>query len=167
MLSHIAGGYRADDMIRTARIEDGLLKVARLESKIGAAIGTDITVTTTYRLSGRRLLQVGRPRRRSLRGEDRAKPIRFKRGQNSAALTGTTSGADFYVLNNLDVGQTLRVRISSPLNNARFEILEDRGFEDAYRVTKWSGKLKRRNNYYIVVVSNGGRANYKLNVTVR
>ena len=81
-------------------------------------------------------------------------------------LTGTTSGANFYVLNNLDVGQTLRVRISSPLNNARFELIED-FFTMAYRVTKWSGKLDFQSDYYIVVVSNGGRANYKLKVTVR
>jgi len=166
MLSRIGGGDRAADGIRAARIENGLLKVERLGNEAGAACCADFIDTATYCLSGSRLLRAGRSRRRSLRGEDRAKPIPFKRGQNSAVLTGTTSGANFYVLKNLDVGQTLRVRISSPLENARFELITD-GFTMAYRVTKWSGKLDLRHDYYIVVVSNNGRANYKLKVTVR
>jgi hypothetical protein len=164
MLSRIAGGDRAAGGIRGARIENGLLKVERLESKTGVAVGADFTETTTHRLSESRLLQVGRPRRRSLRGEDRAKPIQFKSGQNSAVLTGTTSGADFYVLKNLDMRKSLMtVSVSSPLNNARFELIND-DFTVAYHVTKWSGEL---GHYYIVVVSNGGSANYKLKVTVR
>ena len=166
MLSQIEGGDRANGGIRGVRIENGLLKVERLGSMpSGRAVGADFIDTTTYRLSGSKLLRVGRPVRRSLRGENRAKRIQFERGESSATLTGTTSGADFYVLGARE-NQTLTVRVSSPQNNARFELIVD-DFTMAYRVTEWSGKLESRGNYHIVVVSNAGGSDYKLEVTVR
>src|SRR5262249_33136953 len=142
------------------------LKVERLGSMpSGRAVGADFIDTTAYRLSGSKLLRVGRPVRRSLRGENRAKRIQFERGESSATLTGTTSGADFYVLGARE-NQTLTVRVSSPQNNARFELIVDDSTM-AYRVTEWSGKLESRGNYHIVVVSNAGGSDYKLEVTVR
>lgn len=165
IISHIEGGNRANGGVRAARVDGGLLKVERLGSYSSSrAIGADFTETTTYRLRGTRLLQVGRPSRRPLRGENRAKRIQFERGKSSMVLTGTTSGADFYVLRARD-DQTLTVRITSPLNNARFEIITG-DFTMAYRKTEWSGKLGFR-DCHIVVVSDKGSAEYRLEVTVR
>jgi hypothetical protein len=166
LLTNIQGGDRANGGIRGVRIEDGMLKVEQLGSSLsGRAIGADFIDTTTYRLSGSRLLRVGRPVRRSFRGENRAKRIQFERGASSATLAGTASGADFYVLGARE-NQTLTVRISSPQNNARFELITD-DFTMAYRVTEWSGKLEYRGDYHLVVVSNNGSADYKLEVSVR
>lgn len=166
MLSHIQGGNRADGGIRAVRIENGLLKVERLVPEIsGSAVGARAIETTTYRLSGSKLLRVGRPALRSFRGESRAKRIQFERGESSAVLTGTTSGADFYVLGARE-NQTLTVRISSTLNNARLELIVG-DFTMAYRATEWSGKLDMRGDYTIVVVSEKGSSDYKLEVTVR
>ena len=165
ILSYIQGGDRANGGIRAARIETGLLKIERLGSLSGRPIGAEFIDTTTHRLSGSKLLRVGRPERRSLRGEGRAKRIQFERGESSAVLTGTTSGADFFALSARE-NQTLTVRISPILNNARLELIVD-DFTMAYRVTEWSGKLEARTDYHIVVVSNKGSSDYKLEVTVR
>ena len=165
ILSYIQGGDRSNGGIRAARIETGLLKIERLGSLSGRPIGAEFIDTTTHRLNGSRLLRAGRPERRSLRGERRAKRIQFERGESSATLTGTTSGADFYVLG-ARANQTLTARISSTLNDARFEIING-DFTMAYRLTEWSGKLETRDDYYIVVVSNKGGSDYKLEVTVR
>ncbi len=166
LLLHIQGGDRGDGGIRGVRIESGLLKVERLGSSLpGRAVGVDFTDTTSYRLSGSKLLRVGRSVRRSFRGGSQAKRIQFARGESSAMLTGTTSGADFYVLGARE-NQTLSVRISSPLNNARFELIVG-DFTMAYRATEWSGKLESRGDYHIAVVSNNGSVDYKLEVSVR
>src|SRR6185436_8129340 len=89
LLLHIQGGDRADGGLRGVSIVNGLLKVERLGSSLpGRAVGVDFTDTTSYRLSGSKLLRVGRPVRRSFRGGDRAKRIQFARGESSAVLTG-------------------------------------------------------------------------------
>ena len=165
MLSRIDGGNRADGGIRTIWIENGLLKVERCQPKIiGMAVGVGFIETTSYRLRGSGLLQVGRVRR-SFRGESRAKRIQFERGSSSTVLTGTTSGADFYVLRGR-IDQTLTVRLSSETNNARFEVIVD-DYTAAYRVTEWSDKLISNADYTIVVLSQNGRSDYKLEVAVR
>ena len=164
LLSRIQGGDRANGGIRAVRIEGGLLLVERLGSTLGQAIGAEFIDTTSYRLKGKKLLQVGRPVRRTLRGERKARRIQFGKGETSAVLTGATRTADFYVLRALE-HQTLTVRITSKLNNARFElIVGDATF--AYRATDWSGKLDSRGDYYIVVVSSKGVADYSLEVGV-
>lgn len=166
LLSQIQGGDRAYGGIRGVRIESGLLKVERLQPEIaGGAVGVGFIETTTYRLSGSKLLRVGRTVRRSFRGGSRAKRIQFERGSSSAVLTGTTSGADFYVLSARQ-NQTLTVRITSTLNNAHFEISVD-DFTAAYRATEWSGKLDLGGDYTIVVVSEKGSCDYTLEVAVR
>lgn len=165
LLSYIQGGDRANGGIRGAWIEGGLLRVERLGNRLSQAIGAEFIDTTTYRLSASKLLRVGKPMRRSLRGENRAKRIQFGRGENSAVLTGVTSGTGFYVLGARE-NQTLTVRISSPLNNARFEIIIG-DYTMAYRVSEWSGKLEMRGDFHLVVISNNGSADYKLEVSVR
>jgi hypothetical protein len=165
VLAYIQGGDRANGGIRGVRIEGGLLRVERLGSELSTAIGAEFIDTVTYRLSGIRLLRVGKMVRRSLRGESRAKRIQFGRGESSAVLTGTTSSADFYVLSARG-NQTMTVRVSSAQNNARFELIID-DYTMAYRKTEWSGKLESRGDYHIVVVSNNGSTDYKLEVSVR
>jgi hypothetical protein len=80
-------------------------------------------------------------------------------------VSGTTSSADFYVLRALE-NQTLTVRISSTLDNARFEIIVD-DYTMAYRKTEWTGKLESRGDYHIVVVPSKGICDYKLEIDVR
>ena len=166
MTSRIDGGNRADGGIRAIRIENGLLKVEQHQPEIsGTTVGVAFIKTTTYRLRGSKLLPVERPVRRSFRGESRSKRIQFELGSSSAVLTGTTTGADFYVLRGR-IDQTLTVRLSSKQNNARFEVIVD-DYTAAYRVTEWSDKLISNSDYTIVVLSQSGRSDYKLEVAVR
>jgi hypothetical protein len=164
LLSRIQGGDRSNGGIRGVRIQDGLLIVERLGNRLGQAAGAEYIDVTSYRLNERTLFRVGRPVRRTLRGENKARRILFERGKTSATVTGTSSGADFYVLRALE-HQTMTVRIISKLDNARFEVVHDDA-TDAYRVTEWSDKLTGRGDYYIIVVSTGGAADYSLEVSV-
>jgi len=165
MVLRVLGGDRAAGGIRAVRIEGGLLLIERLGSIQGSAVGAEFIDTTSYRLSGRKLLQVGRSVRRTLRGERKAKRIQFERGETSAVLTGATGSADFYALRAVG-NHTMTVRITSKEQNARFELVVD-DFTMAYRKTEWSGKIEGHADYYIIVVSNSGSADYRLEVTVR
>lgn len=165
LISPIQGGDRANGGIRAVRIEGGRLLVERLGNRMGSAIGAEFINTTCYRLSGRKLSQVGHSVRRSLRGEQKAKRIQFERGHTSAVLTGRTSAADFYVIQVLE-NQTMTVRISSKMGNARFEVVDD-DYTMTYRATRWSGKLSHPGDYYIIVVPTRGAADYSLEVGLR
>jgi len=165
MLLRVPGGDRAAGGIRAVRIESRLLLVERLGSIQESAVGAEFIDTTSYRLNGSKLRQVGRSVRRTLRGERKAKRIEFGRGETSAVLTGNTSSADFYVLRAVG-NHTMTVGITSKQRNARFELVVD-DFTMAYRKTEWSGKIEGRADYYIVVVSQGGSTDYTLEVTVR
>jgi hypothetical protein len=165
MVSRIEGSDRAAGGIRAVRVVGRLLKVERLGSRLGQAIGAEHIDTTTYQLKGGELVQVGEPVRRSLRGEALARSIQFERGKTSAVINGTTSGAQFYMLSARRF-QTLSVRITSTLDNARFELMEG-DYTMAYRATQWSGKLEAAGEFYIVVIPTKGKADYRLEVTVR
>jgi hypothetical protein len=164
-LDVVTGSDRATGSVRAVRIVDGLLKAERLGNRMDQAIGAEYIDTTTYRLKANKLLQIGKPVRRTLRGEHLAKAIRFKPGTTSAVITGSTSGANFYLLKTRRF-QTLKVKISSPFDNARFELIKD-DYTMAYRKTQWSGKIDYAGDIYLVVVSNKGKADYQLDVTLR
>ena len=80
-------------------------------------------------------------------------------------IAGSTSAANFYLLK-AGRFQTLTVKISSPLDNARFELISD-DYTMAYRKTRWSGKIEYASDIYLVVVSNKGKTDYQLDVTLR
>ncbi len=164
-LDVVTGSDRATGSVRAVRVVNGLLKAERLGNRMDQAIGAEYIDTTTYRLKDGKLLQVGRPIRRSLRGEEVAKRIQFERGKTSAVITGSTSGTNFYVLR-VRWKQTLTVQMTSTLGNARFELIRD-DYTMAYRKTQWSGKVEYPGDLYLVVVSNKGKADYRLEVTVR
>jgi hypothetical protein len=164
-LDVVTGSDRATGSVRAVRVVGGLLKAERLGNRMDQAIGAEYIDTTTYQLKGNKLLPVGRPVRRSLRGEAVAKRLQVERGKTSAVITGSTSAAKFYVLR-VRGKQTLTVQITSTLGNARFELIQD-DYTMAYRKTRWSGKIEYPADIYLVVVSNNGDADYRLEVTIR
>jgi hypothetical protein len=96
-------------------------------------------------------------------------PLVFAPGENSASVEGSVvrGDRDVYILKG-KAGQEVQVDISSPENNAVFQIftpgktetLERAGvYDDA---VKWSGRLPVSGEYQIMVGGTRGNASYKL-----
>lgn len=103
------------------------------------------------------------------------KPIRFAPGASS----GTVSGAvvrgerDVYTLA-ARKGQHMEVRVTSPEDNAVFQILAPgkdqkalQGAGDGDDARTWNGPLPSSGTYRIVVGGTRGNATYKMTVTIR
>ncbi|MEK6406494.1 MAG: hypothetical protein AABN34_05980 [Acidobacteriota bacterium] len=164
LLARLGGGDRANGTIRCVRVESELVKVERLGTLTGRAIGVDFIETTAYRLSGHRLAKTGRAARRDFRSSATAKAVHFERGKDSAILTGTAKTIVEYAVR-AAAEQRMTIRITSKQNNAAFEIIID-DYTMACRSTEWSGKLESNGEYRIVVIPAKGIADYKLEVTI-
>lgn len=101
------------------------------------------------------------------------KRIKFARGKSSASVSGAVirGDRDTYILG-ASVGQRMSVRITSPENNAVFQVMDDDGNylsnageeDDA---TNWSGKLPWTGDYKIIVGGTRGNASYRLTVSIQ
>ncbi|MEW6210587.1 MAG: hypothetical protein AB1631_19640 [Acidobacteriota bacterium] len=164
-------GDRAYGGIDSVAIENGLLKVGRYGTLSGGACCPEYIETTTYRLTGGKLVQVGKPVRKKVEPDapaPEAKRIRFARGRTSAVLTGSTDSSDEYLLG-ARAGQTMLVHVTSKGNNAAVEVLDWDGnaVEGAAKADDWSGVLPKNGDYKIIVRSTKGAAVYTLEVTIR
>jgi len=100
--------------------------------------------------------------------------IRFTRGLSSATVSGAVVRGDrdrYYV--GAKEGQHMTVKITSPENNAVFQIYLPGEQESLPRAgegddaTNWSGDLPADAEYIIVVGGTRGNASYKLTVAVK
>jgi len=101
------------------------------------------------------------------------KRIKFARGKSSATVSGAVvrGDRDTYILG-AGVGQTMRVRITSPENNAVFQVMDDdgnylSGAGEEDDATNWSGKLPWKGDYKIIVGGTRGNASYDLTVSIQ
>ncbi|HEV2707013.1 MAG TPA: hypothetical protein VGV59_13890 [Pyrinomonadaceae bacterium] len=101
-----------------------------------------------------------------------AKRIRFRRGRNSATVTGAIvvgSAGDEYLIG-ARAGQRIALSITSPEKNAVFDLYKVRPEEPGEIVLEkqsWNGVLKEEGDYLIRVGSVRGNAGYTLRVTIR
>jgi hypothetical protein len=100
--------------------------------------------------------------------------IRFARGSSSAAVEGAVlRGERAVYLVGARAGQQMRVRVTSPEENAVFQLHAPgkggtlRGAGETDDATAWSGALPRTGDYRIVVGGTRGNASYTLHVTIR
>jgi hypothetical protein len=166
-------GDRAYGGIDGVAIENGILKISRYATVSGGACCPEYVETTAYKLSGNKLIQVGKSARKKIDQADSAPPtrasrIRFARGRTSAVVTGSTQSSEEYLIG-ARAGQTMTLRITSKENNAEVEVLGPRG--DRVQGTEgpgqWSGALPESGDYVIRVRAAGGTASYRLEVTIR
>lgn len=101
------------------------------------------------------------------------KRIKFARGKSSATVSGAVirGDRDTYILG-ARVGQIMTVRITSPENNAVFQVMNDDGeyLQDAGEkddATNWTGKLPWSGDYKIIVGGTRGNASYRLSVAIQ
>jgi hypothetical protein len=164
-------GDRAYGGIDSVAIENGLLKVGRYGTDSGGACCPEYVETTSYRLTGNKLVPVGKPVRKKLDPDapaPEAKRIRFARGRTSAVLTGSTDSSDQYLLG-ARAGQTMLVHLTSKGNNAAIDVLDSDGnaVEGTAKSDDWSGVLPKNGDYKIIVRATRGTAAYTLEVTIR
>jgi hypothetical protein len=96
-------------------------------------------------------------------------PLVFEPGENSVSVEGSVERGDrdVYILKG-KAGQEIQVDISSPENNAVFQIFspgktespQGAGFDD--NAVKWAGSLPVSGEYQIMVGGTRGNASYKL-----
>ena len=101
------------------------------------------------------------------------KRVKFAKGKSSATISGAVlrGDRDTYSLG-AGVGQTMRVQITSPEDNAVFQVMDDDGNyldgageeDDA---TNWTGKLPWKGDYKIIVGGTRGNASYTLKVSIQ
>jgi hypothetical protein len=165
-------GDRAYGGIDGVVIEKGMLKVSRYTTESGGACCPEFVETQAYRLSGNKLVEVGKPTRRKVEQDapptTSAKRIRFARGRTTAVLEGSTDSSEEYVLG-ARAGQTMIVHVSSSESNATVRVLDSAGnaLKGNSKPNDWSGALPASGDYKIVVTSTKGTATYTLEVTIR
>ena len=101
------------------------------------------------------------------------KRVKFARGKHSATVSGGVirGDRDTYLVGAKE-GQTMTLKITSPENNAVFQVmdaegnyLQDAGEEDD--ATSLSGNLPLTGDYKIIVGGTRGNASYKLTITIK
>lgn len=172
VLGSLGMGDRAYGGIDGVVIDKGMLKVSRYTTESGGACCPEFVETQAYRLSGNKLIEIGKPTRKKVEQDEppqnNAKRIRFARGRTTAVLEGSTASNDEYVLG-ARAGQTMIVHISSIENNATIKVLDSGGnaVKGNTKPNDWSGTLPANGDYKIVVTSTKGKSNYTLEVTIR
>lgn len=169
-IASLGVGDRADGGIHKIAIENGLIKVGRYGGNSGACC-PDYIETYTHKLSGRKLIDVGKPVRSDYVDEEGYRAVRqvkFQRGASSATLKGTTKGTDEYILG-ARAGQTLTLRSSG--NGYTLEVRTESG-DDVPQPTAgqdYSVKLPKNGNYRLVVMAKDENkpASYTLEVGIR
>ncbi|HXG64210.1 MAG TPA: hypothetical protein VNO70_03825 [Blastocatellia bacterium] len=166
-------GDRAYGGIAEIAIENGLLKVGRYGTESGGACCPEYIETATYRLSGNKLIEVGKPTRKKVQQEEEqpaseAKRIRFQRERTTAVLTGATDSSVAYILG-ARAGQKMFVHLTSKSGNAEVMVqgADGAALQGESRPEDWSGTLPKTGDYRITVISTGGKTVYTLEVTIR
>lgn len=99
--------------------------------------------------------------------------INFKKGQTIAVLSGNAKYARSYVyVFRANSGQMMTVNLVSARRNATFSLIEPDGdtINNAFGVTRWSGKLPSTGEYNIVIVMNNKRVrniSYRLKLAIQ
>ena len=114
------------------------------------------------------------------------KPVFFPRGANSGTVGGHVLRGDRALFSvKAAAGQTMTVTITTPDDNAVFQIYEPdtaigrdadgllefkgkplHGASDGEDATRWTGRLPRAGTYLIVIGSTRGNARYSIDVKV-
>lgn len=157
-VGELAMGDRADGGIHTVDVRDGLLVVNRYGvGPSGGACCPEFVESTTYRLSGAKLAQVGATRRQDWvdglnEGGKGTHRVRFPRGAVSTSVHGMTDGEAKFLLG-ARAGQTMTVHVYSRDGEAPL-VVTGPGGERLASVDDggtWSGPLPKTGDYTIAV----------------
>ena len=102
------------------------------------------------------------------------KQVKFAKGKSKSTVTGSAKYGMSYVFElGAKEGQTMDLNLVGKNSQLTFSLAappDDDTIENAFGVTKWSGKLPKSGKYSIVVVMNdeyGGSVPYTLEVSIK
>lgn len=170
LVTTIDGGDRAEGGITGVKIQNGLLKVERFGTNNGGACCPEFIETSTYKLVGKKLSDVGKPTRRKY-DPDAEDPsvhrVKFEPGRTKAVIKATSSDSQDYLLR-AKAGQTMIVHITSTGKNATVQVFDkDRNSVSGDAGNDWTGQLPVTGDYRITVTPTSGTATFTLEITIR
>lgn len=158
LLARIPGGDRAYGGLRSAKVENGTLVVDSNDpGENGASCCPELAVTTRYKLSGSKLIAVGKPERRELFPTQR---VNFARGASGTTFDVTVpswEGKRYLV--GARAGQMLKVSTSS--DKVSLRLLEDASVTEG--INNFTARLPKTGDYTIEIQNN---ADTEVRITV-
>ena len=161
LLARVPGGDRADGGLRSLTVEDGLLVIdANDSSENSGACCPEFAIKTKTRLTGDKLVEVGKGIRRELYPKER---VAFARGASSKTFTIKISPSDRkrYTVG-ARAGQTLSVSVSS--GDATLGLMGDTETKEG---TNSFTAVLPKNGDYTFEVSNYGEKAIEVTLTVK
>ena len=159
-------GDRADGGLHDIKFVNGQLKVAQYGGKAGACCPQYIE-TYTYKLTGKGLVEVGKPTQSDYVTDDYAvRRVRFARGASATVLKGSTKGSEEYLIG-AKAGQTMSLKITG--TNLKIELQAPEGAELAQpKVNQsWSAKLPTNGDYRLTITPSKGTATFNVEVSIK
>ncbi len=146
IIARIPGGDRADGGLRTTNVENGMLIVESNDTgPEGGSCCPQVIVTTKYKISGGKIVKVGKETRRDIYPKEK---ITFARGLSGKTFTTrilTGEGKRFVV--GARAGQTMSVSVDS--DKASLRLLEDA--DVTFGINNFMARLPRSGDYTIEV----------------
>lgn len=167
-IGNVGVGDRADGGIHEIKIVNGLLKVSRYGGNSGACC-PDFIETSTLKLTGKGLVEVGKPVQSdyvSQDGESATRRVRFPRGASATTVKGTTKGQETYLIG-ARTGQTMSLKVTG--SNLTVELQAPEGAEIAQPKPNqpWSAKLPANGDYRLTISPPKGTATFVIDVSIK
>lgn len=159
-------GDRADGGLHDIKFINGQLKVEQYGGNAGACC-PEYIVTHTYKLTGKGLVEIGKPIQGDYVVDDYAvRRVRFARGASSTILKGTTKGSETYLIG-AKAGQIMSLKITG--TNLQIEVQPPAGADlvqpkpnQPYSIT-----LTVNGDYRLMITPSKGTATFNVEVSIK
>ncbi len=167
-IAEIGGGDRADGGIHEIKFVKGFLKVSRYGGNQGACCPEYIEVHT-LKLTGKRLIEVGKPVRDDYENKydgSATRRVKFARGANSTIIKGIGKTNETYLIGGA-AGQTMTIRILSQSPRAAISVFDDEKGVDRAVDKKLIFKLPATKDYRLSILATEGKVNFEIEITIQ
>ena len=167
-IGSVGVGDRADGGLHEVKFVNGQLKVARYGGNSGACC-PDYIETYTYKLTGKGLVEAGKPVRSdyvSKDGDYATRRVHFAKGTSATTLKGSTKGQEMYLIG-ARTGQTMSLKITGD------KLQVDLQAPDGAEITQpkvnqdWSAKLPANGDYRLTISPTKGTASFTIEVSIK
>lgn len=161
LIARIPGGDRAYGGLRSAKIENATLIVESSDpGENGASCCPKLVTTTRYRLSGSKIVAVGKPQRRDLFPSERINFARGTAGTVFEVIIPSAEGKQYIV--GARAGQTLKVSTNS--DKVSLRLLEDASITEG--IIGFTARLPNTGDY-TVEIQNNAETDVRVAVTIK
>lgn len=159
-------GDRADGGLHDIKFVNGQLKVEQYGGNAGACC-PEYIVTHTYKLTGKGLVEIGKPVQGDYVVDDYAvRRVRFARGASTTTLKGTTKGSETYLIG-AKAGQTMRLKITGTNLQIELQAAEGADIAQPKEGQSYSVKLPTNGDYRLTITPSKGTATFIVEVSIK